>query len=337
MILHLIRADKFTSGIIDLLKDSEYKNVFLVFFKEKESAYINPAIWNKNIVHLRYSVMGLIKTIYYLKQSDKIILHGFFNKKIAYLIWMLNYPSRCYWCIWGGDLYSYPFDRGIWKYVKKNFLSRIRGVITQIEGDYDLSRDVYGVNAKYYHCLMYQSNILHLSDNNRMIIHKKCTNILVGNCADCDARHKEIIEKLINSVDVTFHVPISYGDMEYAKRLSQELKYNNVILYKNFIPENEYMNMLDKIDIAIFAYKRQQACGNIIQLLGRGATVYIDSEISTWKWLNSIGIHVKDINHVYSGMIEVLTENEQKENIDIIRKYASIENLKNQWDEILRS
>jgi hypothetical protein len=97
------------------------------------------------------------------------------------------------------------------------------------------------------------------------------------------------------------------------------------------VPYEDYLNIIYNIDIALFAHNRQQGMGNLIQLLGLGKKVYLDSKTTQWKLCQNLGIKVYDVN----GDINLDIDSEELENNKkIVKKWFSIENLKKQWQEI---
>src|SRR5690606_3405679 len=97
-------------------------------------------------------------------------------------------------------------------------------------------------------------------------------NILVGNSADPSNNHLEILDKLLpyKDADIQIYTPLSYGDQDHAKLVSE---YGKKLFSEKFSPvtdfmkEENYLNFLCSIDIAIFNHKRQQGMGNITTLL----------------------------------------------------------------------
>ena len=69
-----------------------------------------------------------------LNQSSVIIIHGMFNIFIVALLLICGLIKKSYWCIWGGDLYDYDKESGIFRLIKKNACKNLRGVITPFEG-----------------------------------------------------------------------------------------------------------------------------------------------------------------------------------------------------------
>ena len=217
MIVHLLLDEKFTSDFIELI-DKEFnqnkEHVFLIVTKHQKLRYeINN---NVEKIFIRQDIRSFLRLIFYLLKADRIILHGLFNPLLLYVLYLLPVCRKAIWAIWGGDLYDYRKERGVYKYVKRRTIQRFHGVVTAIEGDADLARKVYGFKGKHYSCLMYLSNVIDKSQNNQTprILGRPYT-ILIGNSADDENRHKYILERIrpFISEEVRLILPLSYGNI----------------------------------------------------------------------------------------------------------------------------
>ena len=180
---------------------------------------------------------------------------------------------------------------------------------------------------------MYLSNVFDESK------YKKCQKIkkdevwiLVGNSASDTNRHEFAFNKLskIGLKDLKVIVPLSYGDLEYRDKIlkiGKEIFGSNFYPLLDFLPYEDYLNIIYNIDIALFAHNRQQGMGNLIQLLGLGKKVYLNPETSQWKLCQNLGIKVYDINRDIDLNID---SEELKNNKKIVKEYFSPENLKKQ-------
>lgn len=291
---------------------------------------------NKTSVGLVW-VLDFIRTAY---RADKIIIHGLFDFYVITLLalqpWLLR---KCYWMMWGGDLYAYELSPRNWKWRLKEFLrhpviKRMGHLITYIEGDVELARNWYGATGKHYQCLMYTSNIYReyavKSDSHRTI------NIQIGNSADSSNNHFEILERLAPfcDEDIVIYAPLSYGNKEYAQsviRVGKERFGDKFKPLTDFMPFDQYLDFLGKIDIAIFNHKRQQAMGNVITLLGMGKKVYMRSDITPWEMFKKIGVKVYESSEVELSSID---ENFVERNRTAIKNNFSEEIIVDQLNKI---
>lgn len=330
--LHIIPYEKFTKAYIDFinLNFSSSEHYFaIVGAADYESCDSNVIIVEKTIK----SYLSLILNCY---KSDKIFLHSLFFTNIVKLLsfqpWLLK---KCYWIIWGADLYSYrsPRSRLSEKFneIFRSFsIKRFAGLITHIKGDYELAKKWYGAKGKHHYSFVYPSNLykdIEISHefNNRKLF------IQVGNSADPSNNHIEILNKLkaLNRNDIQIIVPLSYGNKEYAKKVIKvgtKMFRENFTPMKDFMPLNEYIQLLSKIDIAIFNHDRQQALGNITTLIGMGKTIYMKSDITSTEFLRSMGIQLFDVETIEKDL-SVLSEKAIQYNKNIIKNRFSPEEL----------
>ena len=339
IILHLLIWDKkFVLPFMEFIHKHfpEGNHHFIVYGNVKESDV--PCSPHTDVMpSLIKHTLSLSKIF---KQSDKIIIHGLFCNRLMFLLamqpWLLK---RCYWVMWGADLYAHDALTKDWPWRKNEWLrrfiiNRIGHFVTYIKGDYELAKKWYGANGKYHNCFMYQSNLY--KDYAVSPKQSDTKNILVGNSADPTNNHEEVLERLrpYKDQDIKIYCPLSYGPSNHANqiaKLGKEMFGDKFIPLMDFIPFEKYLELLGQIDIAVFAHKRQQAMGNTITLLGLGKKVLMRDDITSWDSLNQMGICVYSLfNFDLSKQPEAIRE----VNEAIVRKYFSEVNLHNQINEI---
>lgn len=310
-ILHIASLDKFIPGFIDLLHQHFCSELHTVMTFGDKKKYPYDQIPNTMHFTTLKSVRVLFRLLLEVHRHDKIILHGLFmNHLVVLLCFMPWLHKRCYWVMWGWDLYYHQLAVKNTHYrfmevFRKFLISRLGGFVTYVDGDYENAQQWYGAKGKYCECIMYRSNVysggeLFSSDEKENIFSdKKKVNLLVGNSADPANNHLHVFEKLaefdLPNLVEKIYCPLSYGDPEYASqiKLKGEMmfgdKFHPLI---EFMPLEQYNQILDEIDIAIFAHNRQQGMGNTINLLGRGKTVFMRDGTSSYALLNKLGITV---------------------------------------------
>jgi dTDP-N-acetylfucosamine:lipid II N-acetylfucosaminyltransferase len=215
------------------------------------------------------------------------------------------------------------------------------GLITHIKGDYDLAKAWYGAKGKYYYSFIYPSNLYKEYDLSKVEKDNGKKYIQVGNSADPSNNHMDIFRKLIDFKDYNIEIicPLSYGNMEYREKVIQQGKEVFGDKFKpltKLLPFEEYLNILAKIDIAIFNHERQQAMGNITTLLGLGKKVYIRDDITTWDFCKEHGLKVYSINNFDEKVfLQDIPEDEKQRNIENVKFYFSEEKLVRDWEKIL--
>lgn len=342
MILHCMHAEKFIESFIDFVEKNFDSSQHLYLIRQSGNFKIKP---QSNVVFIEErlgKLKQLLLYVRYLNRAERIILHGLFDRGVFLILfaqpWLLK---KCYWVMWGGDLYYYQNrPRGLrsdlFEKVRASVIRRIAHLVTYIKGDYELAQKWYGAKGEYHECLMYPSNLY----KEYVVQPKKgdAVNILVGNSADPTNNHAEVFEKLKPYKDLNIQIicPLSYGPSGYAEaiaKLGRELFADKFIPLLDFMPFEKYIDLLGQIDIAVFAHKRQQAMGNTITLLGLGKKVYMRDDITSWEFISQMGIRVYNMSDFDLSEQEEATT---KINKEIVRRYFSESNLLNQLDEIFK-
>jgi len=347
LILHVANLDKFIPPFVNFINERFSSQEHLFFLRGSNIKY--PVEQKENVLLAVPSRFGEIK--YYLRllrnllRADKIIIHGLFDARLIAILscmpWVLK---KCYWVIWGGDLYYYqkpkPRLKDKLKETFKSFvIKRIGYLVTYIPGDFELAKQWYRARGEYRECLMYLSNVI--VDNPAEIKgngyeDSSAVKILVGNSADPSNNQLEIFEKLLpyKEEDIKIFAPLSYGDEEHAKNIishGEKMFGNKFVPMTQFMPLSSYYQFLRSIDIAVFNHRRQQAMGNTITLLGMGKKVYMREDVSHFDFFISLGVDVKRVDEF---TLDCLASKTQDSNIELIKRYCSIENLKSQWSTI---
>lgn len=345
-VLHVMHAEKFIEPFVEFVEDNfddfETRHIFFVW-GEKSKFRIKSRFNLKNsskrkIEQLKY----LLSMVFAIQKAEKIILHGLFVQWHLMLLSLMPWNlKKCYWVIWGGDLYTHKLSKrslGWWKneLFRRFVIERIGHFITQIEGDYRLAQQWYGAKGEWHECFMYPSNLYY--EASKQSLPHEGINILLGNSADRSNNHIEILDNLKCHAgkNLKIYCPLSYGDQYYAQEV---LDYGETLFggkfnaLREFMSLEKYNELLAKIDIAIFNHKRQQGMGNITTLLGMGKKVYLRKEITTWNFLQSLGITVFDVESIEMTKIDKDTS---IENIKIVQNYFSEANLVSQLNGVFQ-
>ena len=339
----MVYLDKFIAPFIDFVEESFADFDRHVFFCFGDEVAHHPLRRCSNILYksdyrrasLAYFELGRL-----MYQSDKIILHGLWSEGVVRLLsiqpWLLK---KCYWVIWGGDLYSFEFkERDLTWHIneipRRIVIKRLGNLVTYVSGDVDLARRWYGARGKYRECLMYPSNLY--KEHKVPMKSDNAIHIQIGNSADPTNEHFEMLQMLepYKTENIRIYVPLSYGDSDHATRVAAEGKRifgGKFVALTDLMPMAEYIEYLTKIDIAIFNHRRQQAMGNIITLLGMGKKVYLRKDVTSWSVFEKIGVKLYELQ--FFGLNEMDDQLAQK-NMKIMRLRFSSLVLKEQWNRI---
>lgn len=336
MILHIFVAEKFVQSFINFANEElkEHEHYFYVHNKKSKFKFVPQE--NLEVV----KKVNFFKLLSLYRKADKVVLHGLFRHSFLLLLALnIRSISKCYWMIWGGDLYNKYFDRKkslsnrIWNHVRKFVISRLQNFVTYLDDDYAFAKEKYDANGQIRECLLYTSNVFHQIPTIRNGPTQDKINIIIGNSATATNRHEDAFKKLLPyKGKIKLFVPLSYGNTAYAAKiisLGEKLFQEDFIPLKDFLPLEEYYKILNSIDIAVFNNDRQQGMGNLIQLLGLGKKVYIDPKTPQWTLFTKLGVEVFDVNKI-DLEIPKMDENTSK-----IKSYFSRQNLIQQWKKIL--
>lgn len=100
------------------------------------------------------------------------------------------------------------------------------------------------------------------------------------------------------------------------------------------MPFNQYLELLAKVDIAIFNHKRQQALGDITTLLGICKKVYICEDITIWQFCIDHDLKVYSSNGDFEDLFEKMNEEIKQNNIENVKSKFSEEKLVEDLNQI---
>lgn len=306
--IHIQNNDQFVEPYINFVnknfnpEDHQFVVIRTISNKKFKKRY-------RNVKYYKHNIFKLLPLIKKMNQSEFIFIHGLFIPEIILLLflqpWLLK---KCYWIVWGGDLYAYNRTRNTLNDKAKELLraiviKRFGHIVTLVEDDYKLAKKWYSVKGKYHHgAYINPISIKHLdslyknneAQNDNLIIQ-------VGNSANPTNNHIEALKELkrFREENITIYAPLSYaGDESYVENVIEVGKKIFGDKFKpltNFLPPDEYSAYLKNIDIAIFNNNRQQALGNIYALLYLNKKVYIRSDTTMWSHFEDrFGIKMND-------------------------------------------
>lgn len=310
-ILHIGNTDKFIPPFIEFIKEnfdfSQHR-----FLLTGGGMTVDQVVPHPNVYVSKHgkkgTLMYLLRALVAMQTADKIILHGLFNYRIVQLLflnpWLLK---KCYWIVWGGDLYVYQLGKKNWKwkrneYFRRSVIKNMGFIVSANKGDIAKAVEWYGFNGEKLSSVFYTSNIFQKDIEAIACEASDEVRILVGNSSTETNRHLEAFdiifsEKIRNKKKLKIIAPLSYGDSEYRKTVIEygaEKFGDEFIPLVNFMPYKSYLNILFNTDIVVFNHNRQQGFGNLVQLLGFGKKVYISRDSNLWEYFESIGVVVYD-------------------------------------------
>ncbi|MBM7539782.1 TDP-N-acetylfucosamine:lipid II N-acetylfucosaminyltransferase [Amphibacillus cookii] len=350
--LHVFSGDenqKFSSPFIAFIKDNfdtkEHRFLIQVSKEQKLSAELK----RFNTISANFKgAIGLLKEI---RKAEKVYFHGLNLSKysLAILSCQQKQLQKCNWIIWGGDLYQYhyrdkSFQAKIKEIFRKGIIRNIGGLITHLYGDYELAKKWYGAKGNYYYSFIYPSNLYKEIDLNKINKEEGRIYIQVGNSADSTNEHIEVFEKLakFKNENIEIICPLSYsGKQEYVNEVIDKgmeiFGEGRFLPILEFMLYEDYLNLLGKVDVAIFNHRRQRGLGNISTLLSLGKKVYIREEITTWSFCEDHGLVVYSANNDFKDVLEPISTTDIEKNHKLMKEQFSKEKLVSDWKKIFLS
>lgn len=285
----------------------------------------------------------------WMAQSEKIIVHGLYNS-VDFLVFLRCRPwhlKKVHWAIWGHDLHSYALPRNHWKahvheVLRKSIFRSIRNVIAWMPGDFDLAQRVYRMKARY-HPVVYPGIVQLDFTPKDSSNHKGSRTIQVGNSADPANRHLELFDLLarMNLSDVNVFCPLSYGNMDYAKQVSEQgrkLFGDRFRPLETTVSLDEYMKMLSSVDLAIMNYRTQKGLGNAIILLSLGKKLYLPADTTPSRYFSEyLGLSIYDTTRLAKETDKTLFSfdaEKGRHNREVIRREYSDSRCAELWKAV---
>lgn len=344
-ILHISPVEKFMPPFISMINNNKE-----IFNDDHRFVLISNHLYEAEVAHSNVFIVGdsgrvskfkfMAKNIFW---CDQLIIHGLFDSDLMLILFLLRFKKNNYfWVMWGRDLYTEFYKEKVTrKFLRMLAIKSIGNIITYVKDDFTLLKNRYGVDPKYWECIAYESNVVSddvtLGGNEN--IENKSIKILIGNSADHTNNHREafrMVEESLRGLKFEVYCPLSYAvnpDTDSVIDFGYTMFGSNFYPLKNFMDIIEYNKLLDSIDVAVFAHERQQAMGNIINLIGRGKKVYIRPSISSWRVFLDLNITVFDISKIDGEKINRTIVNN---NINRIKINFSKQRLFCQWKNIFK-
>lgn len=298
-----------------------------------------------------------MRAIRVLRSCDYIVCHGMINPKNLALYNL--FPSLCEktnWVIWGGDIYNgRESDGGIEtsliELMRRRVYGRMKWATTLSREDYAYAQRVYALKAREFEgCYPVPATLN--SDLVEEAIQAKVDKggepyvVQVGNSATATNQHLQALDVLSKYKDenIKLFLPLNYGASGYERYADNVIKKavdifgaSKVAALREQMAGSDYLKLLSKVDVGVFNNNRQQAMGNISQLILTGAKVFLRKDVSMWKHFESLGCELNDFDSIAQLSFEdFINENpEVKEsNIAVIKKRHSLEEKVDTWRHI---
>ncbi len=199
-------------------------------------------------------------------------------------------PVRCY-----SEKRQYNKKRKNAIDLQRQVLSRIDYCSTILDVEFDIIKRYPCFNAK----ILPSPYVDRIDNRSIAAMNSECMEyILLGNSADPSNNHLDLIS-LLNKRHIKdkIYVPLAYGDAKNREYLINILSDDeNYIIQDNFMPRDEYMNVIRDAKVVVMGHLRQQALGNIINSLLYGHKVFLYEDSIAYKFFVSKGVYVFSID-----------------------------------------
>jgi|GEM_PF-7098008 len=141
-------------------------------------------------------------------------------------------------------------------------------------------------------------------------------NLVIGNSANYSNNHLEVMDKITPDESLTLWVPLSYGNKDYARYLSEVGKKKfgaNFRVLSDYLPSGQYFEFLKKMDAGLFGNYRPMAMGNITTLLAQGKDLFMDDQNPATKYLRDQGFTVHSVEDISTAFLMRSIDNEAAE------------------------
>lgn len=298
-----------------------------------------------------------IRAVKILRSCDYIVCHGMINPKN--LVFYNIFPSLCEktnWVIWGGDIYhnvdtENKMVASVIDSMRKRVYRKFKWVTTLSREDYAYTCQTYGLNACEFEGHYPVPATLNVGLVEKAILAKKSKIdgpyvIQVGNSATATNQHLKALDALskFKEKDVRIFLPLNYGAAGYEQYADDVIEYagnifgsDRVVALRNQVRGVDYLEFLSKVDVGVFNNNRQQAMGNISQLILMGAKVFLRKDVSMWKHFESLGCKLVDFESIDQLSFEEFINEDpevKKSNISVIKKRHCLEEKVEAWRHI---
>ena len=334
-----------------------YSNVFSHLFVYAHKDYFGTSSANRTCDATIINSVKAIKE--YLKQGKYVVIHALEYSNRQILSFDKATAKRVVWCIWGHDVYfssnSSSNTNPIYCMLKKMYdtvlsqkkrsvINNFKGIFVGFNEDGKYLKKQYGEKLNIYQAqypLGYSIEQIDTVIKQGNADKKSNVQVLIGHSSAPYLNHEKVLNNLANYAGkIDIHLPLSYGcgGTAYAEKIEKLaislFGSENVYIYKEFMETEQYIKLLNEIDVAIFDMEFQAALGNIFILLYMGKKLYTQIDGIVGKGLNSERLIIYDANDI--GKItfeEFVMNNNIKDNIDYAYKRLDEKHISNNWNQ----
>lgn len=215
--------------------------------------------------------------------------------------------------------------------LKSEVLSRIDYFFHWNELDYQWIKNRYpAFNAEFkYH---YYGVGLDSEFPVSSIQNKNHKSIWLGNSSTLSNNHLDALKLLSRFKDenIVIYCPLSYGESLNSKYTKTIINYGHQLFKEKFVPitdfmpREQYYELLNNIDLVVMFHNRTQAAGNIHAFVKMGKKVFLKRKSTIFKlhFKNKVFVYdVELLNEMsFNEILRQLSGNEIKFNIEVLKR-----------------
>lgn len=344
MILHFITDDKFADYAIRQFSEDSMRSKFVLVSDDGQLRYAKEVV---GIPVVRSDSQEFQNILGSLSEYQAVVLHGMFWPWEETLIKSLPDTIKLAWVFWGGDIYgrsdlktNYLAPRTRKLFLRKHIRRFIKSGFKK-ENKYEIPIDCFrrvdyclsDVHEDYLFACKYIGkpmkelwyNYYSIEDTIGPLVNEKCDgqNLLIGNSCTIECNHLDVFPKL-RGMDIKVIAPLSYGEPWLKKVLiddgNKHLRDFSPLV--DFIPLDEYNNILKSCSFVLMAHYRQQAFGNILTALWLGARVFLSKKNLLYGFFKRIGCILFSVEDDFSSAtprLSPLTDGEVMHNRNVLQ------------------
>ena len=199
--------------------------------------------------------------------------------------------------------------------------------------DFELLQENFPSKVKYkffaYSAYSQKDETINVKTIDFHLKQKQNSAIMLNHQASITGNHRTIMDKIAKIDEDNQYkkiCPLSYGSSylrRYVLKKGSKMFGENFIPILNYMPKDEYFDIINKVSVAIFGARRQEASGNILYLLRNGVKVFLRNDNNLLQYYKEKGYHIFSFEDELNSFEDLtpLTLEQQRQNY-----YCSLEN-----------
>ena len=347
-ILHILADDKFSDYSFEQFENVDVSSDYVLIVTEGEEQLVRHRDKMKVMRHGDAAYNEMLES---LPNYTALILHGMFWAYDYDILTRIPSTTKVAWVNWGGEIYGrkdvyYDFlsPRSRVMEFLHSWKSRLRK--NSYDSHYELPLDVFRrvdycmtdeqEEFEYAKNYLQSPNLKHLfynyytlEDMVGPLIDKRCSgnNIFMGNCGANECNYWDAMPKISKLKDKGQKViiPLGYGApwvKNMVLRWGKWLFYENFMPLMDFLPREQYNELICGCSTMVMPHYAPRAQGNIITALWLGMRVYLSEHNMTYQHFKRLGCTVysieKDLKRSNKERFTPMTDEELEHNREIL-------------------